>query len=454
MKLRAEMRLLRLPGAPLVGLPGLYLGFSVMAMNSHALTFSIFPWLLVGSYFLAPLMGSGLGREFSLRWGRATAPLPIAASVRVLVIWWRRVVAPTVLVGILVVLYPLISRVDFFSWDVALPAFAIPFAGSSCWLLVTAASAADYWTQRSTQPGVRRAFQSFRNIVLLSLPFAIALWIDWEQARAQFSILFLLLGAIFSVLGAKRIYLLWVAQATDSVESRPALLQAPGQAIPGSGLTGFKLFALHYLLYGALWILPANVFGFLPFAISGMLFGIPVDQLRLFHSSIIPAIVLIMLSAQLSARLSGLRALRTLPLDASRISFGVTVLAVSPLLLSSTLTTVIVLTLYSSELSVHTFLFSIGGVGIASCTIIPACLYFNSGNSASGHLLVMLPTFAALGLWIGAFEFFSLHDSPLVAVAVAVTGIVLTWELIRELISRSSRAYRGTTPLTPAGDGP
>lgn len=454
MKLVAEMRLLRLPGAPLFGLPGLYLGLLAMAKNSHALAVSVFPWLLVGSYFLAPLMGSGLGRDFSLRWARVTAPLPIPASVRVLVIWWRRVVAPTVLLGVPIVLYPLLSRVDFFSWDDALQGFAIPFAGSSFWLFVTAASAAGYWTQPSTQLGVRRSFRSSRNFVLLSLPFVIALWIGWEETRTQFPILFLLLGAIFSALGAKRIYCSWVAKATESVESRPALLQAPVEETSGSGLTGFKLFALHYSLYSALWILLANAFGFLPFEISGRLFGFTDVYLPLIHSSIIPASVLILLSAQLSARLSPVRALRTLPLDASRISLGVTVLVVLPLLLSSILTTVVVLTLYNSATFVQTFLFAIGGTGIASCTIIPAYLYFHPGTSAFGHLLATLPTFAALGIWIGAFEFFSLHDSPLIAVAVAVTGIVLTWKLIRELISRSSRAYRSTTPLAPSADGP
>ncbi len=132
MKWPVEKRLLRLPGAALASLPALYIGLSGMALNSNLLELSLFPWLLVGSYLFAPVIGRKLVTEFSLDWGRATAILPIAAGVRVRVIWWKRVAAPTILVWIANMLYPLVSPVDSLTWDTALQGLSIPFVGSAC----------------------------------------------------------------------------------------------------------------------------------------------------------------------------------------------------------------------------------------------------------------------------------------------------------------------------------
>ena len=96
-----ELSLLRLPLGVMGYVALLVLPLGGMARNSDLHETSIFPWILAGMFFYAPLVGSLLGRECSLAWGRATALLPVPARVRMIVIWWRRVVAPTILVWVL-----------------------------------------------------------------------------------------------------------------------------------------------------------------------------------------------------------------------------------------------------------------------------------------------------------------------------------------------------------------
>ena len=388
MKWPVEKRLLRLPGAALTSLPGLYLCMPAIAMSSRILERSLFPWLLVGSFLLAPVIGRALVREFSLDWGRATAILPIAASVRVMVIWWRRVAAPTVLVWIANMLYPLFSRVDSFSWDTVLQGLSMPFVGSACWFLLAASSGAGYWTHRSSKPASRGSLQGLRYIAFLAFPFALAVWIDLEQAQYQFSMLFLLLGAVFSALGVKQLHSQCLADAADSAELRPTMLQATSHMGLGRGLSGFKPFALDYFLYGVFFVLIWNFLIHLPFKIVEILLDLPVVYFKFVFFGINPAMALVVIAAHLYTKLPLLRALRTLPLDASRISLRVTVLVALPLLLSSVLTTVFVL-LFARNL-------------------------------------------------------------PLIAPAVAAIGIGLTWKLIRDLISRSSRAHRTNNSLAPS----
>ncbi len=451
MKWPVEKRLLRLPGARLASLPILYLSLSGMALNSDLFEVSLFPWLLVGSYLFAPASGRVLAREFSLDWGRATAILPIAASVRVMVIWWRRVAAPTILVWIANMLYPLFSRVDSFSWDTALQGLSIPFVSSACWFLLSASSGAGYWTHRSRKPAARRALQVLRYITFLAFPFSIAIWIDLEQAQYQFSILFLMLGAVFSALGLKQFYSQCLADAMDSAELRPTMLQATGHMRLGRGLSGFKPFALDHLQYGVFFVLIANLLFHLPFKIVEILLDLPFVQILGFVLfGINPAMALVLIAAHLYTKLPLLRVLRTLPLDASRISLRVTVLVALPLLLSSVLTTVFVLLLYGSQFSLQTFLFSIGGAGIASCTIVPCSWYLTSDRSFSRELLAQAPAIAALALWIAGSELLFASNLPLIAPAVAAIGIWLTWKLIRDLISRSSRVYRTNNTLAPS----
>ena len=450
MKWPVEMRLLRLPGVALVSLPGLYLSLPVMAMNSDLLEVSLVPWFLVGSYLFAPVMGRAYVREFSLDWGRATAILPIAAGVRVRVIWWRRVAAPTVLVWIPVMLYSLFSRVDSLSWEIALQGLSLPFAGSACWFLLAAPSGAGYWTHRSPKRAAWSFFQGLRYIAFLAFPFALAVWIDLEQAQYQFSMLLLLVGAVFSALGMKQLYSQCLADATDSAELRPTMLQATGHMRLGRGLSGFKPFALDYLLYAVFYVLIANLLGHLPFKIGEILLDLPVQHLEFALFGIIPAMVLLMIAAHLYTQLPLLRALRTLPLDASRISLRVTVLVALPLLLSSGLTTVFVLLLYGSQYSLQTLLFSVGGIGIASCTIVPYHFCLAPATSLPRQLLATVPAIGAFALWIAGSELLFASNLHLIAPAVAALGLGLTWKLIRDLISRSSRVYRTNNSLAPS----
>ena len=450
MKWPVEKRLLRLPGAALASLPAIYIAMPALALSSNRLELSLFPWLLVGSYLFAPVIGRKLVTEFSLDWGRVTAILPIAASVRVMVIWWRRVAAPTILVWIANMLYPLVSPVDSLSWDTALQGLSIPFVGSAGWFLLAASSGAGYWTHRSAKPTSRGSFQGLRYIAFLAFPFALAVWIDLEQAQYQFSMLFLLLGAVMSALGVKQLHSQCLADAMDSAELRPTMLQATGPLRLGRGLSGFKPFALDYLQYGVFFVLIANLFFHLPFKFMEILLDLPFVQIFGFILfGINPAMALVLIAAHLYTKLPLLRALRTLPLDASRISLRVTVLVVLPLLLSSVLTTVFVLLLYGSQFSLQTFLFSIGGAGIASCTIVPCSWYLTSDSSFSRELLAQAPAIAAFALWIAGSELLFAGNLPLIAPAVAAIGIWLTWKLIRDLISRSSRVYRTNNSLAP-----
>ena len=451
MKWPVEKRLLRLPGAALVSLLGIYSAMSAMALNPLVLEVSLFPWLLVGSYLFAPVIGRKLVTELSLDWGRATAILPIAASVRVMVIWWRRVAAPTILVWIANMLYPLVSPVDSLTWDTALQGLSLPFAGSACWFLLAAPSGAGYWTHRSSKRAARSYLQVLRYIVFLAFPFSVAIWIDLEQAQYQFSLLFLTLGAVFSALGVKQLYSQCLADAMDSAELRPTMLLATSQMDLGRGLSGFKPFALDYFLYGVFFVLIWSFLIHLPFKFAEILLGLPFVQILGFVLfGINPAMALVLIAAHLYTKLPLLRALRTLPLDASRISLRVTVLVALPLLLSSVLTTVFVLLLYGSQFSLQTFLFSIGGAGIASCTVVPFYLYVTPDASISRQLLAQAPAFAALALWIACSELLFAGNLPLIAPAVAAIGIWLTWKLIRDLISRSSRVYRTNNSLAPS----
>ncbi len=236
----------------------------------------------------------------------------------------------------------------------------------------------------------------------------------------------------------------------DSAELRPTMLLATSQMDLGRGLSGFKPFALDYFLYGVFFVLIWSFLIHLPSKIGEILLDLPVVYLKFVLFGINPAIVLVVVAAHLYTKLPLLRALRTLPLDASRISLRVTALVVLPLLLSSVLTTVFVLLLYGSQFSMQTFLFSIGGAGIASCTIVPCSWYLTPGSSFSRELLAQAPAFAALALWIAGSELLFAGNLPLIAPAVAAIGIWLTWKLIRDLISRSSRVYRTNNSLAPS----
>ncbi len=444
-----ELGLLRLPVGFLGTVAGPVLGLSVMALNSSVLGTSIFPWILAGSFFYAPLFGNLLGRECSLAWGRATALLPVPARVRLIVIWWRRVFAPAILVWVLNVWYSFLSPMDSLSRDAALIGLALPFAGCACWFLAAASSGAGYWTYSSRRRPKAGFLVILGYIAFLAIPLVAIRWIGLEQAEARYSLLLLLSGLVLSILAVSRLYSVCQADPTTVADARPAIRQERNRMRMGSGLTGFQLFAMHFFLYGAGAAILVNLMLFLPWKILSLLSDFPAAEAEIVLLPVVPAISPLMLATLLAMKPSCLRVLRTLPLNANQISIRLTVLVALPLLLSCLLTTVLALQLYGNHSFVQIFLFSMGAAGIASCIVIPGFLHLTPEAGVSKQLLVLVPALAATGLWIAISQFFFANELALPAAAVAATGIGLTWILIRKVLMSSSRAYRTNWPPGP-----
>ena len=444
-----ELSLLRLPVGVVGKVALLVPALPGMALNSDLFETSIFPWILAVLFFYAPLVGSLLGRECSLAWGRATALLPVPARVRLIVIWWRRVFAPAILVWVLNVWYALLSPMDSLSWDTALFGLALPFAGCACWFLAAASSGAGFWTYRSRRRPKAGFLAVLGYVAFLAIPFVTLRWIDLEQAEVRYSLLLLFSGVILSILAVSRLYSVCRADSTTVADARPAIRQERIRMRIGSGLTGFQLFAVHFFLYGAGAAIFVNLVLFLPWKILDLLSDFPVAELEIFVLCVLAATNPLLLAAFLVTKLSCLRVLRTLPLSTNQISIRLTVLVALPLLFSCLLTTVLALQLYGSHSFVQIFLFSMGAAGITSCTVIPGYLHLTPEAGVSKQLLVVFSALAATGLWIAISQFFFANDLALPAAAVAATGIGLTWILIREVLMRSSRAYRTNWPLGP-----
>lgn len=450
MKRPVAWGLMRLPAAALVGLPGLFLGLSAMAMNSHILETSLYPWILLGSYVFAPAMGRAYGREFSLDWGRATAILPIAANVRVMSVWWRVVAVPTLLLWLVNLVYPLLSRVDFLTWDTAAQGIALPFAGSAFWFLLTASSCAGYWTHRGLKPEARGRLQFLRYLVFPVFPIALVILSDLEQDRIQIAMVFLLLGVVFSALGLKRLYALSLADKEESARLRPAINQMVSRRGPGKR----KPFVVDLLQRSVLFALLTNVIFYLPLKMLVSLQDVPAESLGIVLFKALPAGVLLVFIGFLSPQLSFLRAMRTLPLDAGRISLRVTVLITSVLLLASILTAFTVLLLFGSQFFARTILFCIGAAGITSCAFVPLLLYLGPNPSLQGQFLAQAPALVALALWVVSSQFFFPGNWTFIAPVLAATGVALTFKWIRGLILRSSRPYRTSAyPTAPEVPG-
>lgn len=443
-----ELSLLRLPPG-VVGKEALFvLLLGVMALSSDLFETSIFPWILAGLFFYAPLVGSLLGRECSLAWGRATTLLPVPARVRMIVIWWRRVVAPTILVWVLGAWYALLSPMDSLSWDTLLTGLALPFAGCACWFLAAASSGAGFWTYSSRKRPKAGFLVILGYAAFLAIPFVTLRWIDLEETGVWYPLLLLLAGVILSILAVSRLYSACRADSTTVADARQAIGQEKSRIRIGSGLTGFQLFAVDFFLYSAGVAVFVNLVLFLPWKMLELLADMPVAEVEIFHLRVFPAISQLLLAAFLATKLSCLRVFRTLPLSANQISIRLTVLVALPLLLSCLLTTVLALQFYGSHSFVPVFLFTMGAAGIASCTVIPGLLHLTPEASVSKQLWVMVPALTATGLWIAVSQFFSANDLALPA-AVAAAGIGLTWIVIREVLMSSSRAYRTRWPLSP-----
>ena len=448
-----ELSLLRLPVGVLGKVALLVPALFGMARSSDLFEYSIFPWFLAGSFFYAALVGSLLGRECSLAWGRATALLPVPASFRLFVIWWRRVFAPAILVWVLNVWCALLSPMDSLSWNTALIALALPFAGCACWFLAAASSGAGYWTYRSR----RRSKAGFPVILgyvaFLAIPFVTLRWIDPEQAEVRYSLLLLLSGVVLSILAVGRLRSVCQADSTTVADARPAIRQERNRMRIGSGLTGFQLFAVHFFLYSAGVAIFVNLVSFLPWKGLELLSDFPVAALEIVLLYVVPATNPLLLTTLLATKLSCLRVLRTLPLSANQISIRLTVLVALPLLFSCLLTAVLALQFFGSHSFVEIFLFGMGAAGITSCIVIPGYLHLTQEAGVSKQFLVVFPALAVTGLWIAISQFFFPNDVALSAAAVAATGIGLTWILIREVLMSSSRAYRTNWPSGPM-EGP
>ncbi|MXZ28228.1 MAG: hypothetical protein F4Y72_07960 [Gammaproteobacteria bacterium] len=445
-----ELSLLRLPLGVMGYVALLVLPLGGMARNSDLHETSIFSWILAGLFFYAPLVGSLLGRECSLAWGRATALLPVSARVRMIVIWWRRVIAPAILVWVLSVLYALLSPVDSLSWGTALTGLALPFAGCSCWFLAAASSGAGFWTYRSRRRAKAGFLAILGYVAFLAIPFATLRWIDLEQTGVRYPILLLLLGVVLSLLALSRLYSVCRADSNTVADARPAIRQEKRRIRIGSGLTGFRLFAVHFFLYSAGAAFLLNLMFFLPWKMLELLSDFPAAEMEIFLLRVFPATNLLLLGAFLATKLSCLRVLRTLPLSANQISIRLTVMVALAMLLSCLMTAFLALQFYGSHSVVPVFLFSMGAAGIASCILVPGYLHLTPEATFSKQAWMIVPAFAATGLWIAVSLFFFADYLELPAAAVGVTGIVLTWILVREVLMNSSRAYRTRWPLDPA----
>ena len=445
-----ELSLLRLPLGVMGYVALLVLPLGGMARNSDLHETSIFPWILAGMFFYAPLVGGLLGRECSLAWGRATALLPVPARVRMTVIWWRRVVAPTILVWVLGGWYALLSPVDSLSWGTALTGLALPFAGCSCWFLAAASSGAGFWTYSSRRQQKAGFLVILGYAAFLAIPVATLRWIDLEETEVWHPLLLLLAGVILSILAVSRLCTVCRAESTTLADARPAIRQQKRRIRIGSGLTGFQLFAVHFFLYSAGVAILLNLVFFLPWKMLELLSDFPAAVMENFLLRIFPATNLLLLGTFLVTKLSCLRVLRTLPLSANQISIRLTVMVALVMLLSCLMTAFLALQFYGSHSVVPVFLFSMGAAGIASCILVPGYLHLTPEATVSKQVWVIVPAFAATGLWTAVSLFLFADDLSLPAAAIGATGIVLTWILIREVLKNSSRAYRTRWPLGPA----
>ena len=405
--------------------------------------------ILLGAFLIAPFMGSVLsatGPSLS-HWGRATFLLPIARTGRILVVWWARVLVPAVWVWVLVVLTLATSATRSLSWASFLIAIAAPFAASAWWFFVSASAGAGYWTYCSRKGPARKFLATVQLVAFVSIPLVLAPWIEMRQVLVTHGLALILVGVVFCVLGLKRLHSICVAEPANLVESR--VTNASRGNFPGTGneLRGFKLNALEMILTGSVGILPLTVLVFVGFKVLqllGILQGADLSFLKFFSF-----VMLVLSHGILGEAIFLLRALRALPFNAGQISLRLTVLVAVFLLFIGTAVSVLAWILYDGTLAMQILVFWLGGIGIISCTAVPASLHMGPKASTLRSFLIALTGILPTALWFGVSESMLPGYLAPIGLVLAALGLGLSWILIRAVILRSSRAYTSKVPFSP-----